>query len=116
MSGRIFVKSSYSTHEPISGDCVEASAPEGFRFKGAVQYCGNAACQEVAIPTELTFGKSWYTNTNGACFEVGGFESQIYLRDSKLEIVLLSTLCLIHSVSLLLESFHKKVLCWSRHS
>lgn len=85
MSGRIFVKSSYSTHEPISRDCVEASAPEGFRFKGAVQYCGNAACQEVAIPTELTFGKSWYTNTNGACFEVGGFESQIYLRDSKLE-------------------------------
>lgn len=83
MTERLFAKSSYSGGN--GGVCLEASAPEGYRLKGLVDRCGDMACRTVSVPDGLTFGKTGYSNAEGNCVEVGGAESLVFVRDSKIE-------------------------------
>lgn len=63
MSERIFIKSSYSNIDPVSGNCVEMSAPDGLDFKKS----------------------SYSDDVGGACVEVGALPIQVLMRDSKVE-------------------------------
>lgn len=78
---RAFIKSSYSG--PTGGQCFEASAPDGFRFKNAVRPCGNIACNEVTLSESITFAASKYS-AQGNCLEIGGEGSKVLMRDSKI--------------------------------
>lgn len=86
MLERVFIKSSYSDEHPISGSCVEASAPDGFRFPNLITRCGDIACGDVTVQGEMAFVSSaWSGGNGGNCVEVGGRNTTALLRDSKCE-------------------------------
>lgn len=83
MSERAFIKSSYSDQHPISGNCVEASAPDGFRFPNLIARCGDIVCGDATVQGETTFVSSvWSGGNGGNCVEVGGSEAAVLFRDS----------------------------------
>lgn len=84
MSERLFIKSSYS--DDVGGACVEASAPDGFRFLNLVARCGDMACGDITVQDETTFVASvWSGGNGGNCVEVGGSNAAALFRDSKCE-------------------------------